>query len=341
MEPTTLQATWFFLIGLLFTGYTVLDGFDFGVGILHLFARGDRERRLHLNAIAPVWEGNQVWLLTGGGALFAAFPVVYANVFSGFYLALMALLLALIFRGVSMKFRSKVESPAWRRTWDYGFGLGSFVAALLFGVAFGNILLGLPLDEDFRYTGNFLTLLNPYALVVGLLGVALFTMHGAVYLANKVEGDLKARLAKWASGGWMASVVLFIAITGLTFGLADHLLDGTLRRWPFWVFLVMTLGSTVYAPVALKAERLGRTFLATSGMIAGMLGIAATSLYPFLVPAREVMAHGMTAVNSANSERTLTVMLVIACIGMPLVLLYTAYLYRVFRGPVSLGENAY
>src|SRR5512147_1077494 len=172
-----LNTVWFLLIGVLLTGYAILDGFDLGVGVLHLFARDEEERRLHINAIGPVWDGNEVWLLTGGGALFAAFPVVYATVFSGFYLALMLLLVALILRAVSMEFRSKVDSPGWKKVWDWAFGIGSLLPAILFGVAFGNVLRGIPINEQGLFTGSFLELLNPYAILIGLLSLALFTMH--------------------------------------------------------------------------------------------------------------------------------------------------------------------
>jgi len=175
-----LQVTWFLLIGVLLTGFAILDGFDLGVGVWHLRARGDRERRTLLNAVGPVWDGNEVWLLTAGGALFAAFPPVYASVFSGFYMALMLLLLALIFRAVSMEFRGKVESDGWRRFWDLGFGLGSALPAILFGVAVGNIMRGIPLDADGNFTGTFFSLLHPYALATGLLSLAAFVCHGAI-----------------------------------------------------------------------------------------------------------------------------------------------------------------
>ena len=193
-DAMDLQTTWFLLVGVLLAGYTILDGFDLGVGTLHLFlAKDDRERRTSLNSIGPVWDGNEVWLLTGGGALFAAFPPVYATVFSGFYLALMLLLVALIVRAVSLEFRSKEASPRWRQGWDVAFAVSSALPALLFGVALGNVLRGVPLDADGEYAGTFFTLLNPFALVVGLGGLAMFVMQGACWLNLKTEGAMKAR----------------------------------------------------------------------------------------------------------------------------------------------------
>lgn len=171
-----LNTIWFVLVAVLITGYAVLDGFDLGVGVLHLLTKKEEEKRVNINAIGPVWDGNEVWLLTGGGALFAAFPVVYATVFSGFYIALMLLLLALIFRAVSFEFRGKVENERWKKSWDYAFGIGSLLPLILFGVAIGNILRGIPIDINGIFTGNFFTLLNPYSILVGVLSLFLFTM---------------------------------------------------------------------------------------------------------------------------------------------------------------------
>ena len=193
---------WFILLGVLLAGYAILDGFDLGVGILHLLARDDHERRLFVNSIGPLWDGNEVWLVTFGGALFATFPEAYATIFSGFYMAFMLLLFALIFRAVSLEFRSKITSIRWRTFWDYGFFASSLLATLLFGVAVGNALRGVPLDERGLYTGGFWTLLGPYPILVGLLTVAIFAMHGAMYLYLKTEGAVQERLGKWMWHTW-------------------------------------------------------------------------------------------------------------------------------------------
>jgi cytochrome d ubiquinol oxidase subunit II len=191
-----LNTVWFALVGVLFTGYVILDGFDLGVGVLHLFVvKRDEDRRVFLNAIGPVWDGNEVWLVTGGGALFAAFPIVYATVFSGFYLAFMALLCALIFRAVAIEFRSKHPSPRWRACWDVGFAAGSTGSALLIGVAMGNIAWGIPIDERGEFAGSFLGMLHPYALAMGVTTVALFAMHGAIYLVLKTEAMCRRECA--------------------------------------------------------------------------------------------------------------------------------------------------
>jgi len=336
-----LNTTWFMLIGVLLIGYAILDGFDLGVGVLHLFERGESERRIHMNAIGPVWDGNEVWLITGGGALFAAFPVVYATVFSGFYIAFMLVLAALIFRGVSMEFRSKVESPGWRRFWDWAFGLGSLVAALLFGVAVGNILKGVPIDAGGQYVGGFLGLLNPYAILIGLLSLVMMTMHGAAYMTLKSDGEHRRRMIAWVNRGWMATVVLYIAATLGSFFTSPFLFEQVLGRPVFYVLFVVMLAALIYIPVGLKAGRFFRAFLSSAVMIASMIGLAATGLFPRLVPSSLDPAYSLDIYNASSTPRTLTVMLIIALIGMPLVIAYTAYIYRVFVGKPVIGEESY
>src|SRR6266542_3135720 len=211
-----LNTIWFLLVGVLIAGYAVLDGFDLGVGALSLLARSKEERDLHVAAIGPVWDGNEVWLLTGGGALFAAFPPVYATVFSGFYLALMLLLVALIARAVSLEFRQLVAAPAWTRVWDWAFGLGSLVPAVLFGVAVGNVLRGVPIGPDFAWQGSFLGLLNPYAILIGLVSFAMFVMQGALYMRMKTEGELADRMGRIALVAYVAFAALFAVATVAT-----------------------------------------------------------------------------------------------------------------------------
>ncbi|HVP12454.1 MAG TPA: cytochrome d ubiquinol oxidase subunit II [Phycisphaerae bacterium] len=336
-----LNVAWFLLITVLLAGYAVLDGFDLGVGVLHLFARNEHERRLHLNAIGPVWDGNEVWLLTGGGAMFAAFPPVYATAFSGLYLALVLLLLALIFRAVAIEFRGKVESPAWRRAWDWGFGLGSLLPAALLGVAFGNVMRGLPMDGNHVFTGSFLGLLNPYSLLVGVLSLVLFVAHGALYMTVKTDGELRERMGRVASGGWVAVVVLFLAVMVATFFAAPHLFDAGLKRPLFWVVLILLLSGLVYQPVALKAGRFLAAFLASSLSVVCMVGLAAVCLFPRLVPSITDLNYSLDIYNAASTPRTLTVMLIIALIGMPMVLIYTAFIYWAFRGKTVIHEESY
>lgn len=336
-----LNALWFALIGVLFTGYVILDGFDLGVGILHLFAREEQQRRLYINAIAPVWDGNEVWLLTGGGALFAAFPVVYATVFSGFYLALMILLAALIFRAVAMEFRGKMDSPRWRLAWDWAFGLGSLVPALLFGVAYGNILRGVPVERGGVYAGTFLGLLTPFPLLVGILAVATLTMHGAIYLTMKTEGSLRQKLVRWAGRLWMVVFSLYVLAAFATFYVAPFLHHGLAGGLFFWWLLLLLLVAMMAIPGLLAAARFGRAFVASCISIASMMGISALGLFPYLVPSSIDLEYSLTAYNASSSPITLTTMLIIAGIGMPLVIGYSVVIHRVFRGKVILTQDSY
>jgi cytochrome d ubiquinol oxidase subunit II len=336
-----LQTAWFFLVGVLLIGYAILDGFDLGVGFWHLRVKKDRDRRVLLNAIGPVWDGNEVWLLTGGGAIFAAFPPVYATVFSGFYLALMLLLLVLILRAVSLEFRSKVASAAWRTAWDAAFSVSSVVATLLLGVAFGNILRGIPLDAAGNYTGGFFDLLNPYALVVGLTAVAVIAMHGALYISLKAPGRLADQARGWARRAWAAAFVLYAAATVWTIGFQPHLVASYLASPVLLAapFLALVALVAVF-PLASSGATL-KAFVASSVAIAGLLASAGLSLYPTIVPALNDPALSLTISNSSSSQNTLTAMLVIALVGMPIVLGYTVFIYRTFKGKVQLDEQSY
>lgn len=336
-----LNTAWFLLFGILIIGYAILDGFDLGVGILHLFTRDEQRRRINLNAIGPVWDGNEVWLLTGGGALFAAFPVVYATVFSGFYLAFMLLLAALIARAVSLEFRGKLARSSWRRFWDWSFGLGSLVPALLYGVAVGNILRGIPINEQGIFTGSFLGLLNPYSLLVGVTGLAWFIMHGAAFMMMKTGPDHQRDLQPWLYGGWMAFTVLYLVSTFMTVAGSPFLFAGLTGSPLFWILLTLLVAALVYIPVAAKAHRHLQTFLSSSLLMAAATGLTGLSLFPRLVPSSINLEYSLTIYNASSTPKTLTVMLIIALIGMPLVIGYTAFIYRVFRGRVELTEDSY
>lgn len=336
-----MQTVWFVLFAVLVAGYAVLDGFDLGVGVLHLFAHNDDERRHYLNAIGPVWDGNEVWLLTAGGALFAAFPGVYATVFSGFYLALMLVVAALMFRAASFEFRGKVDSARWRNVWNWAFGLGSLLPSVLFGVAVGNIVRGIPLDGNGVFTGSFVGLLNPFAMVVGLVSLAAFVMQGAAYMLTKVDGTHRDRLRRWTRGSWLAFVALYAAATGWAIALAPYGFGGLVANPVFWLFALLLVASVVTVPIAAQRHRDGLTFLASSGTIVSIVALPAIGLYPTLVPASTDPAYGLTAYNASSSTHTLAVMLYIAAVGMPFVLAYTAYVYRVFKGKVVIGEGSY
>ena len=336
-----LATIWFILVFVLLGGYIILDGFDLGVGALHLWIGGADDRRIAINAIGPVWDGNEVWLLTGGGALFAAFPAVYATAFSSFYIALVLVLAAMIFRATSMEFRGRVDSARWRYIWDASFGISSTLLPVLFGVAIGNVLRGLPLARDGTYSGTFIGLLNPYAGLVGVLSLVAFIMHGAAFLACKTQGKMQPRLARISRGAWLGCVLLFIATTAVT--LVDHFsLPDVTGSNPFaWLLLTFLSVSAMAFPIASNA-RLHATAVCLSGAMLGcMMGLAAVGLFPRLLPSRTDPLASLTIYNSASSQRTLIAMLVIALIGMPLVIGYTFFIYRAFRGPVVLHEDSY
>ncbi|MHB9006511.1 MAG: cytochrome d ubiquinol oxidase subunit II [Limisphaerales bacterium] len=332
-----LPTVWFVLIGVLFTGYAMLDGFDLGVGALHLFTRTDEERRLMLNSIGPVWDGNEVWLVTGGGALFAAFPMVYATVFSGFYLAFMLLLVALIFRAVAIEFRSKQPMRWWRQMWDVGFAVGSVLSSFLMG----NIAWGVPLDERHEMVGSFLGLLHPYALLMGLTTVALFMMHGAIYALMKTEGDLHEKMRRWINNAIIFFIICYAVTTMATLLYVPHL-AARVRANP-WLFSVAVLNMLAIAniPREIHLGRDARAFLSSClGMVA-LMGLFGLEMYPNLVFSNPDPANSLTVHNGASSTKTLAIMLTIALIGVPVVLAYTVSIYWIFRGKVKLNNMSY
>ena len=339
-----LNIIWFILVGVLIIGYAILDGFDLGVGIIHLFTKKDEEKRINFNAIGPVWDGNEVWLLTGGGALFAAFPIVYATVFSGFYIAFMLLLMALILRAVSFEFRKYVESPRAKSWWDLAFGIGSLIPALLYGVAIGNVMRGLPVElinGKVSSSISFLGLLNPYSILIGVLSLVLFMMHGAVYLTLKSEGEQQEKMINLVNKTWIILVILYVLATLSTFFVAPYLFNGILKNILFWVLFIVMFASLVYIPLSVRSKKFGMTFLSSSVLIAMMILLFALSLFPLLVPSSIDIANSLTIYNASSTPRTLQTMLIIALIGMPLVIIYTIFIYRTFKGKVIINQDSY
>ncbi len=333
MSHAFLQNAWYLLIGVLLIGYAVLDGFDLGVGVLSPFiAKSEEERRTLVRAVGPFWDGNEVWLLTGGGALFAAFPHVYATVFSGFYLALMLVLYALILRAVSFEFGHRVESAKWRRAWDWVFFGGSLIPALLTGVAVGNVMRGVPLNAQMEFTGNFFTLLNPFALVVGLAGLAMFVLQGAAYLTVKTNGALAQRARNAGIWAWVALIVLLIVAGLLVVADLPERLDNYTRNPLAFVVPALAFALLILTRISLQRETPGRTFLLSSLSIAAIMAIWGVANYPYLLPARNVAAYGLSIFNASASQKSLQTMFIIALVGMPLVVVYTAYVYYLFRG---------
>jgi len=327
-----LNIIWFFIVGALFTGYAMLDGFDLGVGVLHLFVHKDEHRRLLLNAIGPVWDGNEVWLVVGGGALLGAFPEVYATVFSGFYIPFILLLFTLIFRAVAIEFRSKESWGWWRQTWDIAFSLGSILSAFILGVAMGNVVQGVPLDENWELSNRSFNLLNPYALLMGVTTVLLFALHGAIYILMKTEGELQAIVRGWIPyliGLFLTAYVIFNVVTLVHVPYVWH----TAVARP-WVFFVAIVGMFAVLNIPRELHK-GREFIAFFFSCAGMGLMMATfglTYYPYMLLSTPIPENSLTIYNAASTQKTLGILLLIAGIGVPLVLAYTISIYYIFRG---------
>ena len=331
-----LRHVWFVLIGVLLLGYSILDGFDLGIGALFPFlARNREEKEGLIKSVGPFWDGNEVWLLTGGGALFAAFPQAYATVFSGFYLALMLVLFSLIFRAVSLEFRA--HDPRRRAFWEGSFIAGSLLPSLLFGVALGNVIQGVPLNNHMDFTGSFFTLLRPYPLVLGLLGLVSILLQGSTFVLVKMEGAVRDRAKKIIG---ILSMV-FAALAGLAFLVSVIYTPWALSRVLPWVFTALLAGCFVGLRRAVNRDMDGRSFAWSSGLFIGLWGIAGSVMFPNLVRASNDLSLSLDIFNSSSSVLTLKVMLIIALVGMPLVVAYTIYLYKVFRGRIKLGEEGY
>ncbi|WP_440713049.1 cytochrome d ubiquinol oxidase subunit II [Gordonia sp. FQ] len=339
MNPSALEIVWFVLIAVLFTGYFVLEGFDFGVGMLMPFLGrssehdGDKRRRLIINTIGPVWDGNEVWLLTAGGALFAAFGGWYATMFSGFYLPLFLILLALIVRVCAIEWRAKINDPRWRLWCDVGIGIGSWVPALLWGVAFANVVRGVPIEvrgPNHVYTGGFWNLLNPYGIVGGLTTLVVFLTHGAIFIALKTKGQMRDDATKLAASLSVAMLVIagtFLLWTQLAYG----------KDWT-WALVVIGALAAVGVVIATNLRREGWAFLGTAIAIAATVGLLFGSLYPYVMPSTLGSDQGLTIMNSSSSQYTLVIMTWAAVIMTPIVIGYQAWSYWVFRKRLSIDD---
>lgn len=370
LDYPTLKLIWWLLVGVLLVGFAIMDGHDMGVGTLLPFAgRNDEERRVVINTVGPHWDGNQVWFITGGGAIFAAWPLVYATAFSGFYWAMLAVLWALFFRPVGFDYRSKIRSATWRRTWDWGLFVGGAVPPLIFGVAFGNLFLGVPFHFDdslvSTYTGSFWALLNPFALLAGVVSSAMITMHGGMYLAHRTVGDVQRRAILGATLAAVAMVVAFaaaglwlrfggidgyvIASMPATDALPDPLAKTVVRSADAWwanyarhpaIWLLPILGFAG-ALLAVWQVRSGRTltaFVLSSLSIVGVIGTAGASLFPFIMPSSTHPGASLTVWDSVSSHLTLTLMFWATLLFMPIIVAYTSWAYRVMRGKVTVEQ---
>lgn len=362
----TLKLIWWLFVCVLLVGFALLDGFDLGVGtLLPFLARTDEQRRVLLNAIGPTWEGNQVWFITAGGAMFAAWPLVYATAFSGFYWAMLLVLFALFFRPVGFEYRSKVADPRWRNAWDWGLFVGGAVPALVFGVAFGNLLQGVPFELDgfmrSTYTGSFWGLLNPFGLLAGVVSLSMLVMHGAFYLQLRTEGELNARAAKaarWFGALFMAAFALAgvwqaVGIEGFRIvampdpgGVVSPLsktvevVEGawmqnyTARPWTMSAPIAAFAGSLL-ALLFSAAKRTGLAFVCSGTAVAGVIMTAALAMFPFIMPSSTRPNVSLTAYDAVSSHLTLNLMFIAVVVFLPIVLLYTSWVYNVLRGKLS------
>jgi cytochrome bd ubiquinol oxidase subunit II len=366
LDYEILRIIWWALLGTLLIGFAVMDGFDLGAAMLLPYAaRTDTERRIVVNTVGPVWEGNQVWLILGAGAIFAAWPTLYATAFSGFYLAMFLALAALILRPVAFKFRSKIDNTRWRAIWDTAIFIGGFVPALIFGVAFGNVIVGVPFrfDDTMRmtYEGSLFGLLNPFALLCGLISVAMLTLHGASYLALKASGAVvdravrSGRLAAWITIGLfiLAGIWVALGIDGYTVtsqilhdSPSNPLAKLVVRQPGAWLNNYRTFPVTVAAPVAaiaavtisailLGVRRPGAAFIASGTGVAAVIATAGLSVFPFLLPSSLDPRMSLTVWDASSSRLTLMIMLWATAIFLPLILVYTTWVYRVLRGPIT------
>jgi cytochrome bd ubiquinol oxidase subunit II len=332
---------WFLVLGAVFTGYAILDGFDLGAGAIHLFLKKEESRRIAINAIGPVWDGNEVWLVIGGGALFAGFPKVYAAVLSAFYIPFMVFLVALIFRAISIEFRSKEPMLWWRKLWDTSYCVSSCVIALALGLVLGNILQGLPLDKDGNFVGDFSYFFNPYAGMVAVTTLALFMMHGAIYLVMKTEKRLYTKLTILVKNSTIFFVLSMLLLSFYTLLYQPHLTAQIKENT--WMFVIPVLMVFAVANIArrISQQRYRLAFFSSAVVISLLLVIVAVELYPNMVVSTIDPAYSLTVKNASSSEKSLGIMLVFAAIGVPLVAIYTSFVFYTFKGKVKLDELSY
>jgi cytochrome bd ubiquinol oxidase subunit II len=335
------QIIWFVLLLVLFIGYVVLDGFDLGVGMVHLFAKGDKERRIMMNSIGPVWDANEVWLISAGGALFAAFPDVYATVFSGFYTAFILFLVVIIGRAVSIEFRGKVDSDKWKKTWDIVFNFSSYLIVILLGVSLGNIISGVPVAENKEFAGTFWGLLNPYSIFVALTAVLILRLHGRLYLMNKTKEELFERIKGKIVLSWLIFLVFFLILSLWTIFWKSTIMSNYNENVILYLVPCLTLLSIFLILVMLKVKKFFAAFLFSSLSIALLIVQAGISIFPNLVFSNPIPENSLTIFNSSSSETTLYTMFIIACIGIPLILIYKFIMYSAFRGKVKLDSSSY
>jgi cytochrome d ubiquinol oxidase subunit II len=333
---------WFLVVGGLFSGYAILDGFDFGAGAWHLFFKQEDHRRIALNAVGPVWDGNEVWLVIGGGALFAGFPVMYATLFSSMYTPFILFLMFIIFRAIAIEFRGKENYTWWKRTWDVSYSIASIMLAFLLGVVLGNVLQGIAISENYLYTGKgFWEFLNPYAVLVGITTLSLFMMHGAIYLLLKTEGRLYDQIAGLLKRGMIFFIVSFGILTMYTLLYMPHLSDTFRSNTLLFIVPLLVFLSIANVPRLASKGKFLQAFIFSSITISLLLILVAIELYPNLLISTVDPSYNIDIYNAASSTKSLKIMLTIAAIGTPLVIGYTIFVYRTFSGTVKLDDMSY
>ncbi|MGA8164769.1 MAG: cytochrome d ubiquinol oxidase subunit II [Waddliaceae bacterium] len=337
----SLEVIWFVIIVILLTGFAILDGFDLGVGMFHLFSKEDEERRVMLNTIGPVWDGNEVWLVTAGGALFAGFPFAYATLCSGFYIPLMVFLSGIIFRAVAIEFRSKQPMAWWRWLWDVLFSLASLIIALGLGLVMGNLIVGIPLDEHKEFYGEFASFLHPHALMVAILAVALFGMHGVIYVLMKTEGKLHDKMREWVNPAIIVFIICYAVTTVATLIYFPYMSEVIQQRPIFFLIVIVNILAVANIPREVYLGKDGRAFLSSCLNIICLMTLYALGTYPNIIRASNNPEYSLTIWNAGSSQITLQILLLIVIISIPLVLGYTSMIYYVFRGKVKLDSTSY
>ncbi|MFW5756141.1 MAG: cytochrome d ubiquinol oxidase subunit II [Tangfeifania sp.] len=332
---------WFLVIGALFSGYAILDGFDLGAGAWHLFFKKEESRRIALNAVGPVWDGNEVWLVIGGGALFAGFPEAYATLFSAMYIPFMLFLGFLIFRAVSIEFRGKEPMKWWKKTWDISYSISSAMLAFLLGVVLGNVLVGINMNDNYIFKGHWLEFLNPYSLLLGLTTLSLFMVHGAIYLTMKTEGRLFDKIARLLRRAIVGFVILFVIITIISISSYPHLTDRFMETPVLFVVPMLAFLSIANVPRLASKGKYLKSFIFSSLTLSFLLILVAIELYPVIILNNANAETSMTIYDAASSDKSLGIMLTITAIGLPLVIAYTIFVYRTFWGKVKLDEMSY
>lgn len=332
---------WFLVFGGVMTGYAILDGFDLGAGALHLFLKKENSRRIALNAIGPVWDGNEVWLVIAGGVLFAGFPVAYATIFSAFYIPFIIFMIGLIWRGVAIEFRSKEPGTTWRKLWDFIYSFASIVISLSLGLMLGNVALGLPLNEQHDFIGDWLSFFNPFSVMVAITTLALFMLHGAIYLAMKTENRLYTKLTLLAKSFTVFFLVAFGLTTLYTLLYIPHLSDRIRSSPGYFVLPVIMFLSIANIPRQLNRGKYRYAFISSAVTIASLLAMVAIEVFPYLLYATNDANNSITIDNAASSLKTMKTLLFIAAIGTPLVGMYTGFVFWTFKGKVKLDDSSY